>query len=766
MNPLLRAAVLLSAGSLAAHHAAAQPTFRGLPPLPGDERSGAYAVSADGRFVTGYSYDEGSQRYRAVRWTAGGTVVDLGDLPGGADLSLGNGVSAHGFHLTGETNSNIGGEGFRWQGGSMTGLGSIPGGSPGSVGSAISADGTIIVGFGNKDIGFGIQNTAIRKVGGGPLVSLGYLTNGAYSAAQGVSADGSVVVGYSMSDPGDQAFRWTPAGGMVGLGDLSGGSFFSDAYGVSADGQVVVGQSASLSGSQAFRWTAAGGMVGLGYIPGGNNVSIALASSADGSLIVGYSSPGGDVAFMWDPSNGMRDFREVLLNTGIDGPPDWSLQSARGVSADGKTLVGIGTNPQSKDEAWIATLGEACTTATNLVSVSFDEQQGNGGSSFAAVTGDGNQIAFASSATNLVGGDTNAKVDVFVRNRSAGWTSRVSVSSAGVQGNNTSSNPAMSADGRYVVFESDATNLVAGDTNGVRDIFIRDRQLGTTARVSVSTVGAQGNAASSKARISADGRFVVYESYATNLVTGDTNGRSDVFLRDRQLNQTTRVSLTANGGEANGHSMDASVSDDGSIVCFASEATNLVAGDTNAVEDVFLRNRPTGATARVSVGTGYVQGNNASFWGHVSGNGRFFAFTTTATNLVSGDTNGAYDVCLRDRFNATTTRISMSPGQADGNCDAVAITGNGRYVVYDSDADNLVTGDTNQSKDVYIHDNWTFLTRRVSLGNNGQQAPGPCFSSAVSADGRYVVFFTNSANLVDGDTNGKTDIFLRDLCKP
>jgi probable HAF family extracellular repeat protein len=666
----------------------------------------------------------------------------------------------------GESNSNLGGEGFRWQAGSMVGLGSLPGGEPGSSAQAVSADGSVVVGSGFVNEGFGVQSMAARRTGAGPLVALGRLPGGVYSAAQGVSADGSVIVGYSQSNSGDQAFRWTAFGGMVGLGDLAGGAFSSNALGVSGDGAVVVGQSTSGTGPQAFRWTKAAGMIGLGYLPGGNG-SIAYASSGDGSVVVGSAAVNGvDHAFIWDAANGMRDLREVLIDAGVADPTDWQLRTAYGVSADGLTVVGHGADPGDNDRAWIATLDEARSASTERASIAFNEQQGNSGSSLGDVTDDGNQVAFASAATNLVAGDTNGKVDVFVRNRAAGWTSRVSVSSGGFQANNTSTNPAMDASGRFVVFESDATNLVPGDTNARRDIFLRDRQLNATTRLSVSTGGLQANGHSFNARISADGRFVVFESDATSLIGNDINGVRDIFLRDRVLGETRRVNLSSGGGQANGASTDASVSDDGLIVCFTSEATNLVAGDTNSAADVFLRNRVTDATARVSVGNGYVQGFGASGSGRVSGDGRYFAFTSEAGNLVAGDTNNATDVFLRDRFNATTIRVTVTPTQANAGSDASAISGDGRYILYHSYASNLGPGDTNGNLDAYIHDNWTFLTRRVSLGNAGQQPPGACFAGGLSADGRFAVFSTISGHLVTGDTNGKTDVFLRDLARP
>ena len=184
---------------------------------------------------------------------------------------------------------------------------------------------------------------------------------------------------------------------------------------------------------------------------------------------------------------------------------------------------------------------------------------------------------------------------------SAQVTQRVSVSTSGAQATDHTNLPAVSADGRYVAFHGTASNLVPGDTNAAFDVFVRDRQLGVTERVSVATGGGQGNAASNIPAISGDGRFVVFPSDASNLVAGDTNAAKDVFVRDRQLATTERVSVATGGAQANAASNYPAISDDGRFVVFYSDATDLVAGDTNAVKDIFVRDRQLGTTVRVSV---------------------------------------------------------------------------------------------------------------------------------------------------------------------
>src|SRR6266446_5338687 len=204
--------------------------------------------------------------------------------------------------------------------------------------------------------------------------------------------------------------------------------------------------------------------------------------------------------------------------------------------------------------------------------------------------------------------------------RSAGaqTTERVSVASGGTEGNDASLGSALSADGRFVAFDSAATDLVAADTNGVSDVLVHDRQTGTTERVSVASDGTQGNGKSGllsfafPPALSADGRFVAFVSFATNLVAGDTNGATDVFVHDRQTGITERVSVASDGTQGNNASSYPVLSADGRFVAFDSDATDLVAGDTNGTTDVFVHDRQTGATERMSVASGGVQGNGFS----------------------------------------------------------------------------------------------------------------------------------------------------------
>jgi hypothetical protein len=343
-------------------------------------------------------------------------------------------------------------------------------------------------------------------------------------------------------------------------------------------------------------------------------------------------------------------------------------------------------------------------------------------------------------------------------------TTRVSVSSAGVEGNNESNYPALSNDGRFVGFSSDATNLVANDTNAVEDVFVHDRQTGQTQRISVSSGGQEGDGESGSPAISSTGRYVAFSSFASNLVSGDTNNASDIFVMDRDTGVLQRVSVSSSEAQAIGGSHDPVISTNGRYVAFYSSANNLVAGDTNGKFDVFVRDIVDGETWRVSISTNGTQGNHDS-WGKVSisGDGRRVAFSSWASTLVSNDTNGVMDVFVRDWFSGLTTLASISSGGAfsNGNSSGM-ISSNGRYVAFGSDGSNLVSGDTNGVSDAFVHDLDTGLTERVTVSASGGQSNGGVYAMDISSGGRLVIFHSSANNLVSNDTNSRQDVFVYD----
>ncbi len=419
----------------------------------------------------------------------------------------------------------------------------------------------------------------------------------------------------------------------------------------------------------------------------------------------------------------------------------------------------------------IPAAGEALAAAgiTTRVSVDSSGNEGDsysGDTSLSSISGDGRYVAFDSYASNLVAGDTNGYNDVFVHDRQTGLTTRVSVDSAGNEGDAASYSPSISADGRYVAFYSYAANLAAGDNNSSYDVFVHDRQTGQTTRVSVDSAGNEGNASSYNATISADGRYVAFESWASNLVAGDNGDILDVFVHDRQTGQTTRVSVDSAGNQGDGHSFWPSLSADGRYVAFSSYATNLVAGDNNGtLGDVFVHDRQTGQTTRVSVDSAGTQADGESAFPSISADGRYVAFYSYAGNLVAGDNNGVSDVFVHDRQTGQTTRVSVDSAGNEGNGSSYdpSISADGRYVAFDSDATNLVAGDTNGFQENFLHDRQTGQTIRLSVDSAGNEVNAGSWYPSISADGRYVVFPSYASNLVPGDTNGMADVFVRRL---
>ena len=396
------------------------------------------------------------------------------------------------------------------------------------------------------------------------------------------------------------------------------------------------------------------------------------------------------------------------------------------------------------------------------VSVDSSNGEANGDSSRPAISSDGRFVVFTSSATNLVAGDTNGCDDIFVHDGWTGVTQRVSVDSTFGEANGASDYPSISGDGRFVVFRSAASNLVAGDKNRCTDIFVRDRLSATTALVSLDSQGHQANSTCLDPEISPAGRLVSFQSNADNLVPGDTNRLTDVFVRDLQAGTTVRVSVDSTGAESNGESYASTVSGDERFVAFRSAATNLVLGDTNGLFDVFIRDLQAGVTERVSVDSSGGQGDGESHHPSLSADGSLVAFYSYATNLVASDTNGAIDVFVRDRGAGTTERVSVGSSGTEGDGDSrhPSISADGLLVAFESDATNLIPADGNGTWDVFLHDRASGFTRLASVGANAVQGDGKSVAPSLTADGRQVAFSSDSTNLVPSNLNGKSDIFV------
>jgi Tol biopolymer transport system component len=392
------------------------------------------------------------------------------------------------------------------------------------------------------------------------------------------------------------------------------------------------------------------------------------------------------------------------------------------------------------------------------VSLSSQQVEANGASSEPKIATSGREVVFTSDATSLVTGDTNDRSDVFRHDLSTRTTERVSVATDGSQGNGSSGHPAISFDGMVIAFNSAATNLVPSDTNAFADVFVRDLRANTTIRLSVAHNGGESNASSRFPVMGGDGFQVAYESDATNLVEVDNNSVTDVFLWD---NETFLISKGLNDTPANGSSHAPAVSAYAKEIVFESVATNLVEGDTNAHLDIFLVDRDTGILERVSVSSEESQANGPSTEAAISDDGRFVVFASFANNLVPNDTNGRSDIFLRNRQLGTTTRIiagiepngtSMTP--------VVASVGEVALVLFASEATNLVAEDNNQKIDIFAYQTNVGVMRRLS--ETGQELPANGHSSepAITPDFLTILFTSEADNLVSDDLNGVGDIFV------
>jgi len=425
----------------------------------------------------------------------------------------------------------------------------------------------------------------------------------------------------------------------------------------------------------------------------------------------------------------------------------------------------------------ILSFGATTTSAqvTQRLSVDSHGMQGDNFSGSPSISADGRFVAFVSHADNLVPGGTTQTYHIFVHDRNTGAVELVSVSSQGVQANGPSYLPCLSGDGRFVAFMSLADNLVPNDINHGYDVFVRDRQTGTTAIVSVDSNGLQQQFGDSGApAITPDGRYVAFQSSAFLAPQGWGNSAVDsIYVHDRLTGTTETASVNSDGLGATGpdgpvlpSSIHPSISADGRFVAFVSYAINLVPSDTNGAWDGFVHDRQIGTTERISVDSNGNQANNDSSLTTISADGRFVAFESAADNLVAGDSNHFADVFVHDRLTGVTelASISSSGAQADSSCNYPCISADGRYVAFYSSADTLVPGDTNGVRDVFVHDRQMGPTESVSVNPHGIQgdADSTSTSNSLSSDGRFVVFDSQADQLVPGDTNFVSDAFLHD----
>jgi Tol biopolymer transport system component len=328
--------------------------------------------------------------------------------------------------------------------------------------------------------------------------------------------------------------------------------------------------------------------------------------------------------------------------------------------------------------------------------------------------------------------------------------------------NGLSGHPSVSDNGRVVAFTSSASDLVVGDDNGLTDIFVRDRRTDQTKRVSVDMSGGSPNAPSSMPQIAAKGRHVVYLSRATDLTSVNTHGKLQAYLYDRDARTTTLVSVNAAGEAGNDDTTQVVVNKDGSLVAFVSEATNLVADDTNGVPDVFLHGVSVGGTRLITRAPDGSLANLSSYAVDISNSGKMLAIASSASNLVPDDTNGASDVFMYDRKSGGWDLISRNKhGDAgDGHSYEAVISADGEYVAFTSVASDLTEDEDNFLEDVFLYRSPVDRIDLVSRGLDGTTAAVESYVGSISRDGRAVTFYSDADDLVEGDTNDDTDVFL------
>lgn len=569
------------------------------------------------------------------------------------------------------------------------------------------------------------------------------------SGGSGAPGSGGIATGAGASGSGGD----TGPSGVTGSGGTGGHQGGSGTGGVSADGTGAGGGSGDMTGGEGGEGPRDTDGSGTGGSRGG--------SSGGGTGGSGTGGSGGGCGDEPDASCGLngRGVSELACVdhewiSGSCDDPDECTDDSMGEST--ACFQDLGTlDPVCSEGHWRAECYLPDTYRVNVSSAGV-EPTDHGAGDFRGLSADGRFVAFESADSHLVENDSNDLNDVFVHDLELGTTRLISVGFDGAPANGFSSLVSLSADGRFAAFRSGAGNLVEqGDPLPQSQIFVSDLRDGGTELVSVHSDSTPGDDHQFSPELSGDGRFVAFYSTSTNLVDDDTNGIDDVFVHDRIAGTTERVSVHTSGAEGNGASTSVWISGDGNRVLFLSKATNLVDDDTNGVADLFLRDRALGTTERVSLSSAGEQANNASLSGAISADGRFVAFHSVADNLVEPDENGTSDIFVRDLLSGTTQRgaLSNEGEQPNDYSSDPALSADGRFVAFDSRATNLVVPDTNSVADVFIFDRQTGQVRRVSDSFDGSDLDAAAYGAMLSAGGGIVTFLSHASNLVEGDTN-------------
>jgi Tol biopolymer transport system component len=381
----------------------------------------------------------------------------------------------------------------------------------------------------------------------------------------------------------------------------------------------------------------------------------------------------------------------------------------------------------------------------------------------------GQRVVFLSVASNLAPGLSGGLSRVVLRDRSSGTTSVISLSSSGEPADVACASPSISADGRYVAWDSRATNLDVGHTQGFRDVFVRDLSTGVTVLASADALGVQGNEDSYDAKISRDGQRLLFVSQASNLGPVDLNTTPDVYLKDLATGAVVRVSVGMGGTDPDATCDAPNWSGDGTTAVFVSAASNLVAGDANGATDVFVCDLSTGTISRVSMAATGADANNSSEMGVLSETGRFVAFASRATNLVAGVPNANFNhPYLHDRVTGATVRLDITTTGAFPlqNGWPAGVSPDGAHAWFWSTANNLATGDGNGRSDIFVRDVLAGMNTRLTLGLGGASTNDDSSGARLSWDGRFLAFTSEASNLVVGDWNSAADAYLRTAGPP
>ncbi len=415
---------------------------------------------------------------------------------------------------------------------------------------------------------------------------------------------------------------------------------------------------------------------------------------------------GGNDVLTGDPAGGSPTTTRV--STDASGAQISDGGSSALLSPDGTMIVFqtiAALDPSDTNASSDIYAKDLTTGAITWVSVTADGAS-SGGSTAALAAGKG-YVAFHTSVAHDPN-DTNASTDIYVKNLTTGALELASTAANGTVGSASSSNASISANGRIVAFQTASTNLVAGDTNGATDIFVKNLDTGVVTVVSTTSAGAFANASAgittSGGALSGDGNLVVFHTIAS-LVAADTNAGADVYMRNVTTGELTLVSRGTGGGGGNGTSSVAQITADGTKIFFQSSASNMVSGDTNGVIDIFVYDVATGEITRVNVDASGAQANAASATGRPNSDGSVFSFQSAASNLVDGDTNGIADTFIKNLATGAVTRVSVASGGTQGNANSFAgtVSTDGTKVVYGSAATNLVANDTNAAGDIFLY---------------------------------------------------------------